>query len=298
MAGVSLFDNEERYDYQAMLDELIEELEVADIELGPEAEQVGVKSVEDVTNMLHQLREAQARFAEVPNVQKINKKDFKARDLTVPPDIDKWMKTHNFYQMRVPVILRPIVGWGFWRLQCAVRFTAEQHPQTHDIYPEHRWHEVLKAEGNLNIGLDAGLRFNVGLDETELVYANLSGQAAAHGGLAAAGDGNVVVNLFNVIVQRPIIDTRGEDTNEASWFIEGYKYVQEGEPYLGVVLRVPKDVDRLQAYGGLIANHRFNVAGAHLTDWPWANFRDALKSFLQKGLPIDDERQWDIVLPS
>lgn len=298
MPTIPSFTTEEQFDYQAMLDEAIETIELAQTELGP-AEQPPQAELEALLSPLRRLKAAQAFFADTLTVQPLEPRDFKARHLELSPAIKKWLQTHTFYLVQVPVTLVPLPGWNFWRLRCWVTFShdsPDEPPKAHDIYPESQWAEILKVETNLNLGLDVELKFNTQLEPGELVYQNLAGQAQVKAGLSVQSSTKLIVKALEGMVQRPQILTAGVEGRDIYWHLEGYNYVQVQEPYLGIVLRVPKQHGGVNAQGGLIANHRFDLWGAHLTDFWWGKFRDKVQSFFQKGVPLSDEKNWPNIL--
>lgn len=299
MDPIPSFTEEEHFDYQAMLDEAIETISLANAELGP-GERLAGEEMAAAVDPLRRLKEAQAFFADSLTVQRLRQRDFKSRGLVVPPQIKGWMKTHRFYLVRAPVTLAPLPGWAFWRLRCWLSFSTSgqtERPKAHDIYPASRWEDILKMEADLRLGLDVELKFQANLEPAELIYRNLAGQGQARGGLAVASDTNLAIQAAQAVVQRPQLISRGEESHDIFWHLEGYQYVQVEEPYLGVVLRVPKESQAVHAQGALIANHRFNIWGAHLTDW-WGALRPKVQSFFNKGVPLEQTKRWQDILPA
>jgi hypothetical protein len=289
---------EDRFNYQALLDEAIEAITSADAQLGPGKHKSKANSDAMIAS-LRKLKEAQALFAPTLTVQRLRKRDFTARDLEPSPEVLKWMDSHRFYLVQIPVTLMPIFGWSFVRLRCWIGFKAgsnkEDPPKAHDIYPENSWAEILKLQPHLNLGLDESLRFWAGLEQSEISYQALSGKAQARIGIAAEGGAKLVIGPFNYSVQRAEVLSTGLENSEIFWQLDGQRHVQKEEPYLAVVLRVPKKIKNIKAEGSLIAYHDFDFWGAHLTDW-WGDFRPKLQSFFSKGVPLEATAKWEHVL--
>jgi hypothetical protein len=291
---IEAFAKEEHFDYQAMLDEAIDTIASANVELGPQSRGPD-QELEAALDPLRKVKEAQALFAPALTVQQLSKRDFQARDLEPSPEVAKWMRDHRFYLVQVPVTLVPAFGWNFVRLKCWVGFETSGEaslPSAHDIYPENVWTEILQLQANLNLGLDERLRFRAGLGQTEVALRNLSGEAQARVIVVAEGGGSLVVGPFDYRVQRAEVLSAGQGNAEVFWQLDGHEHVQREEPYLAVVLRVPKKAEVVNAQGALIAYHDFDFWGAHLTYW-WGDFRDKLHSFFRKGVPIEKTAHWE-----
>lgn len=295
MELIQAFAKEEHFNYQAMLDEAIETISSPDIPLGPE-ERKAVTDLESVLDPLRKLKEAQVLFAPALTVQRLRRRDFEARDLEPSPDVEKWMETHRFYLVRVPVTLMPSSGWNFVRLRCWIGFEADDGmpPKAHDIYPETTWTEILQLQTDLNLGIDESLRFRAGVEGLEGAYQQLSGEAQVKVGLEAEGGLKLVVGPFQYGVQRAGVLSTGLEGSEVFWQLDGHEHVQREEPYLAVVLRVPEKAKAVNAQGALIAYHDFDFLGAHLTDWK-GDFRDKLRTFFSKGIPLEKTSSWQAI---
>lgn len=308
MSSAKQFSTTESFNYQALLDEAIETITTAHTELGDAEPNRVAKGVIDLSP-LHKLKEAQAFFAPQPTVQRLRPKSFAERGLTPTPAVKAWFDTHRFYLLQVPVTLRPSSGWLFNKLECWVGFDNPA-VKIHDICPANAWVDVLKTTTSLTLGLDENFSFtaNLNLDATTAAYAALSTAAdnstpaAPQGGSAkvgigthAAGSMKLVVGPFNYQLWRPQILTVGRENAEAFWHLDGGERVQQQEPYLALVLRVPKGVKKISASGALIAYHDYNRFAADRRDW-WPKLRDKVKAFFLGGLPLENEISWQNIL--
>ncbi len=313
MSAIKQFSTTESFNYQSLLDEAIESIASAHKELGP-FESLPDAKLEDELSPLRKLKDAQAFFAPRLTVQRLRKKAFAERSLTPSSEVKKWFDTHHFYLMQVPVTLRPSSGWLFNRLECWVGFD-DSTVKVHDICPANAWVDVLQASTSLTLGLDENLSFsaNLALAATDAAYTALSATAQSPAaaekvnesdtggsvnvgvGLTAAGGMKLVVGPFNYQIWRPQVLTVGRENAETFWHLDGGERVQRQEPYLAVVLRVPKQVKVLSASGALIAYHDYNRLAADRRDW-WYKLRDKVKAFILGGLPLENEMQWENVL--
>lgn len=296
MESIKQFSTEQSFAYQDMLDEAIETILEADADLGP-LESLPAGAAAEAAP-LRKLKEAQALFAPTLTVQPLGPKAFASRGLAPAGEIKAWLKTHRFYLVQVPVTLRPSAGWLFTRLECWIGFDVPQ-AKIHAICPANAWVDVLNLQTSLSLGLDETLAFaaNLGLAPTALAAGNLSasGQAEVGVGTQASGGLKLVLGPFEYQVWRPQSLAVGRENAEAFWHLDGGERVQQQEPYLAVVLRVPKAVETLSASGELIAYHDFNRLGADHKDW-WKKLRAQVRAFLQGGIPYENQQRWANIL--
>jgi adenylyltransferase/sulfurtransferase len=300
MESIKQFSVAEKFDYEALLDEAIETVIAANVELGPEQRKADA-NLQEAAESLRRLKKAQASFSPSLTIQPLTPREFTARGLEPAPDVKQWMKTHRFYLVQVPVTLRPVAGWAFTRLECWVGFEAgrkgQSPPQIHDLCPDDVWVEILGLKTQLRLGLDEALKFKAGLAGSQNVYQSLSGEAQARVAVEAAGGARLVVGPFAYSVSRRQVSGRGRENSEVFWHLDGQEYVEKEEPYLALVLRVPESLNVVNASGELIAYQQFDFLGAHLKDWE-GSFRDKLKSFFSRGLPLENTASWKNILPA
>ena len=291
------FSVTESYNYQGLLDEAIETILSADVELSHEGQPPDA-ALEELVAPLRNLKEAQAFFSPDLIVTQLSQQDFQARQLKPGQSIEKLMSTHHLYLIQVPVTLKPAFGWVFTRLECGVFFEgvgAGPGPKAHDIYPDDIWSQILQLHTQLQVGVNAELSFQAEIEPIKATYPPLSGEAKAHLAVSTSGNSQLVVGPFNCGVDRPKVLGRGRGNSKVFWQLDGEKYVQREEPYLAVILQVPHTTQAINAQGRLIAYHKFNFLEAHLADWKGV-FREKLRSFFSNGLPLGDVAIWKNVL--
>ncbi|HLW03737.1 MAG TPA: hypothetical protein VKT82_34135 [Ktedonobacterales bacterium] len=294
MALDSHFSSSERSDYEALLEEAIDTILTANLELGPNERQPD-DSLEALVKPLRRLKESRAFFASALDVRHLGRHNFPVSGLQPSLDIQELMDTHDFYLIRIPVTLSPAFGWGFIRLACDVDFACTgpvSAPMTYDIFPDNAWTEILHMQTHLTLGLDEGLGFRAELQPIEAAYQPLSGAAQAKLALEASGGIRLVVGPFSYRVARATVLATGRGNSIVSWKLAGYDVVQREEPSLAVVLRVPKGFQEIRARGWLAAYHKFDFLGSNLTDWA-GRFSEKVRSFFSNGLPIEDAKIWN-----
>jgi len=292
MESIKQFSVTESFDYQSMLDEAIETIESADVALGPTRGHPE-RRLPEIIEPLRRLKESQALFARTLTVRRLTQKDFASRGLQPSADIGQWLRTHRFYLVQVPVTLMPAVNWSFTRLECWIGFDcAGAEAKVHDLYPEDAWVQLLSLETQLQLGVDETLQFRASLDHTGTVYQKLSAEVRTKVVAEGSSGARLVVGPFNYRVNRPDVLGRGRENSQAFWRLDGSQRVQQEEPYLAVVLRVPQAVERVDAAGELRAYHKFDFLSSDLREWA-GDFRDKLRAFFSNGIPLPAQAHWD-----
>jgi hypothetical protein len=286
------FSVKERFDYQNSLTEAIETILSANIALSSN-KSTSQSSLEMIVEPLRKLKEAQAFFAPKLTVHSLSDTDFNERGLTLSRFFQKQLISNNFYLVQVPITLKPSFGWSFARLECWLGFNSND-AKIHDLYPDDEWTDILNVQTRLSLGIDDELNFKAAFEPNELKteFPKLPELASAKVDLKINGKFSLVAGPFDYHVWRTKVIARGRENTEAFWQLDGDSKVQQQEPHLAVVLRVPKRVKNLSAQGALIAYHDFDFWGAHLRDF-WGDFRGKLKTFFSNGVPIESERKWD-----
>lgn len=293
------FSTEERFNYQNMIDEAIETIRDANLELGPE-DQAPDRELAEVVDPLRKLKASQAFFASELTVVPLGVQDFEARGLEPTPEITKWMANHRFYFVQIPVTLMPVDGWMFTKLECWIGFETPDGgklPKAHDIFPESDWSEILKAKMHLNFGLDENLKFRAASQPAAAEDHEASDGPLADVQVSADAGIRMVAGPFDYTVRREVAISRGRENSEAFWRLNGHEYVANEDPYIAVVLRVPKNTREINATGALIAYNEFNFAGAGLSRW-LGKLREKVRSFFMNDMPLENTAKWSSIIPT
>ena len=298
MESIKQFSINQSFAYQELLDEAIETILEAQSELGS-LESLPAQAAAEVAP-LRKLKEAHAFFAPTLTVQPLSQKEFAARGLTPGDEVKKWLKPHRFYLAHVPVTLFPVSGWQFTRLECWVGFD-DPTVKIHAICPPNAWVNVMQTDMSVTLGLDERLDFaaQLGLSPTQVNVDNLAATGADNVGVGVEASGGLkfVFGPYAYQIWRPQRLAVGRENAEAFWHLDGGEQVQKQEPYLALVLRVPKTVTTLSASGELVAYHNYNQLGADHKDW-WKHLREKVKAFFQGGIPYQNQARWENILSS
>jgi hypothetical protein len=198
------------------------------------------------------------------------------------------------YRVEIPLTLFPRRDHGFARIECVVELAAESHPGTAlrviEVAPPPRSRVLARAElgGALELKTNARLHVPVSLPVGTTV-ATAVGEL--YGSLAAGPFSHAAVRECT---QSEIVKGSG-----ARWRfddpIEPERVGAESHQ-LAVVIEVPSTVTRISGAGYLQA---FST-----TDWLtmnvgsfWRELKGSVRSFFQRGLPVEAYAEWSVVLP-
>ncbi|MBN2392720.1 MAG: hypothetical protein JXR84_18460 [Anaerolineae bacterium] len=283
-------------DYEAIFEEAIKAVESR---YGPLSQDGVPKAAPDpAAELLHELKDKKGETAEFSpslSVLPLRKKHFDAHNLDLPTRIDDLMRRYNFYLVRVPVTLMPRPGLAFTRLQCIIEFNSTEgdarRPTIHALFPTDEWQTIIQAHQGLEIGLDNRLTFKAALSDLQVEQGPLSGEAdvlVAPGLVTSAG---LILGKFNYSIKRPKIISTGEGNVKARWFLDSEEFFEREELWLGIVIQVPKDVERVDAAGALLAYRNPRWLTGHLSDvLELISTKSA--QFFKRGAPIENTHLW------
>jgi hypothetical protein len=239
----------------------------------------------------------QALLPAYPDVYRISDKDFIARDKPAPVQFRELAKDFNFYWIRFPVGLKPEINWGFNMIEVRVEFNPGQpphmRPKAYAILPKKEFQTLLGVNSSLEVSLNEKLEFEAGTGEQTLHAGTASAQLKADvSGVAKAGAG-AVFGPFSYHIKKARIDHSATGMEWVFWRIDGAEFFQEDTPELVVITQVPKQTKVVAIKAELQASRYFNTGAA-----PWQavvkRIPDALFGYFDKGMPLRDEKPWDI----
>lgn len=239
-------------------------------------------------DLLDSFDRAVAEFGGYPDVVRLEERHFTEHGLTVPARFRELRRTHRFYWLRFPTVLRPRPGTVYDRLQCGVHFNPdvrEGHllPRAAMILPDRRFQEILAADlgGEVRIGESFEFEASTGRLERQAGPASAAG-AASVDAKAAAGLG-LVAGPFRYSVKRALVDHTAPGAAKVLWTLAGTEFLQTDDLAPIVVLQVPDGVDRVTVAGALRAYHRFDPAAD--VGQAFRYFTERLRAFLRAGAP-------------
>ncbi len=254
----------------------------------PSPEQVAFQ--EKTKALLEEIEKETVEFSKVLQVLPLREEDYEAQGLKVPTKISTQLENYKFYLVSVPITLMPMPGWGFVQLDCILEFNPDEisdnRPVAHEVFPKEEWETIIKASQGLEIGLNEDLEF-----KTPKVDLPVLGKTGV--GFSGLGTASLVVGPFQYSVCRPKIQTSGTGNVKVRWHMEGEHVFEREEPVLSIVLKVPKQIEKVVIIGALKASGRFHTFTADIRHL-FRYLRDRTKKFYEAGAPKTDDCQWDI----
>ncbi|NES03305.1 MAG: hypothetical protein F6K22_10875 [Okeania sp. SIO2F4] len=287
---------------QELLEEAIELVRFSDIHLGDEIlEQEADPLKQQAIALLESLREERVEFSPKLTVYPLKPKDFKIEEQQLSNDIKVGMRHYDFYKIDIPITLKSAPDWAFSSLFCDVTFCPDEKgseqvhllPIIHDIFPSDEWQEILSFQESLTLELDENLAFRAEAEKIEGKWQQLGAEAQAKLAVQVGGGIKLAFGPFNYQIRKAQIKGRGQGTVQASWELQGTKYVNEQDVILGVILRVPKSRNKpINAIGALEVQHDFQVWSAELLDFR-QYFQGVHQQFFEGGAAISKTQVWE-----
>ena len=189
-------------------------------------------------------------------------------------------------------------GWGFNQLE--VRATFDTGPTKGAgvtalyLLPDPVFRDYFKGRETLQVGIDSRLK-------ARMVYRRIAaGQPGgleiefdAGGGVEVKGKSSYVFGPFDYRLTAGKVKTWGAGDNDARWRLDGAKYLNEGDPGLRVMLRVPNDARELNVRVSIMARRYFAMMEASFQD-KVLKLGEAFATFLMKGAPIGGVDEFDL----
>jgi len=214
-----------------------------------------------------------------PEVFRIDESRLNALREDMPVELVELTRLARFYWLSFPVALWASEGRGFNQVQVKMEFNPDdeeaRRPATFDILPDNEFTEKFNAQASVKVGLGANLKF----------------AAVAPVGVEAQTD--LALGPFTYELRALQVKRSAEGYDYARWRLDGAKFIQEHDPGLRVVLRVPRDVDRLVIRGHLRARRYYSMLDARFMK-KIVNLPAKLVSLFGDGAPIGDVRTWDV----
>jgi hypothetical protein len=159
---------------------------------------------------------------------------------------------YNYYYMTITVDMQPAPGAHFKSLICQLNFGPKgpDEPIVVSIFPQTSWEKVMEFGGGMSLGLDADLKWKVGVDA-----AKLSELAEDAPELKAELENKNEMNSFIVLpdfsydLGRFDIAAFGEDNSECYWYIQEADLQKMLTMKFSVVFKVLKETESITLNG-------------------------------------------------
>lgn len=207
------------------------------------------------------------------------------------------LRQWRFYWVAFPIHLWARRGRGFNRLEFKVTFNADEpeqtRPRAHDAVPSQHYAQLAHAGGQVKLGVGAGLKFGVTIPPIDLsaVGVPVEAEANAHAGISL--DTEAVLGPFDYSIRVPVIQRSNLDLDRVIWRLQGAPLVQENDPGLRVVLKVPADTEQLHMSAVLRAQRFVNTFDGTFLE-ALKNLTGKFRMFVNRGAAIGDRKQWDL----
>lgn len=214
--------------------------------------------------------------------------------LGVPVETDELVRKFRFYWLSLPVSLWARPGWGFNRLEAKAEFEADGGATTFDLLPDQEFATRFKLNASLDLGVDARMRFSAEAPVVAVGVPGVAGASAAAKATAGAGaKANLVVGPFDYRVTAARVKHSPPGLDYAYWRLDSAEYVDEGDPGLRVVVRIPKETEAMKVTVTIQARRYFSVMNARFQE-AVRNLPDAIANFFKGGAPLGDRGTWDL----
>ena len=269
-----------------------------DEHLGPLADgKGGAETAEG--RLVREFATEEASLAAYPDVYRITGKDFVAKGKPAPVALTELTHNFDYLWIRFPVGLRPARGWAFHLIEVRIEFNPSDPPQVrpkaYAILPKQEFQTLLKANTHLQIALDESLQFSAkaALPEADLGQVSATGSAKLSA-VAKAGAG-AVFGPFDYTIKRARIEHSATGLEWVFWRIDGAEFFQDDSPELVVIAQVPKHTKAVVVNAQLQASRQFNLLSAPLRS-VIEHIPQMFREFFKKGMPLRDNRTWDIAV--
>lgn len=254
----------------------------------------GPHETSDIGDLVRAFAEDEASLG-CPQLYPVRRDAIAAAATGMPVSTRALTSRARFFLVSFPVSLYSAVGRGFNRLEVKAAFNPGAngvHPTTFDVLPDRQWTTKAKIGAALSAGVNADLKFVVGLPEELSALTGLPVSGSAGASLNNAS--KLVLGPFSWSLGCPEIEHSSPELDHVFWRLNGAKFVREQDPGLRVLLRVPDEIVELRITGQMKARRYYNLFDHKLVE-ATKSLPDALKSFFsEKGTPIFHADEWDL----
>jgi len=191
----------------------------------------------------------------------------------------------DFYYMTHTVDLRPERAAKFWRLTCELDFLPKgsDEPIVQSIFPTQQWRSVLSLGIGMDVGLNANLDWNLGVDSSQLpqLLESLPGELKANVSNKDDFNAFLVVPTYRYELGHPEILTNGEGSSTCYWRIDAQELQKIGTAKFAIVFKVPKGTESIILRGIAWAEPDINWLTANIRD-VFGDLSDRFKQLLRQ----------------
>jgi hypothetical protein len=229
-----------------------------------------------------------------PTIYRLEVDDLDAARRDMPVDVAELTRMSKFYWLELPVSLWARPGWGFNRLEARIEFTGDGGATTFDLLPDQEFATRFQANTEVSLGVDAGMKFAATVPTVAVGQVGVAGlEAGAHAGATAAAQTGFVLGPFKYRVTAPKVKHSATGLDHVFWRLDGAEYVNERDPGMRAVVRVPKEAQELEVRATIQARRYFSMFSARFQE-AVQNLPGAIANFFKGGTPIGDSDSWKL----
>ena len=209
----------------------------------------------------------------------------------VPVDVDELFRTARFYWVELPMKLYTRVGWGYNRLQVHVTFDGgdvgdRAGPTAFSILPDPEFVTYFEGKERVSLGINGRLKGRAELPPVAVGDPSGVGlEFDAGGAIEARVETKYVLGPFDYRLTAAKVKHWGHGHDEARWRLDGARYVDESDPGLRVMLRVPNHVTQLDVRVAVQARRYFATLEANFQE-KIRSIPEVVANFFSNGAPI------------
>jgi hypothetical protein len=236
-------------------------------------------------------------IAKFPNIHRIDPEQLDRDRDDIPRESEQLFRDARFYWIALPVRLYAPIGWGFNRLQARAQFAsgnALPGASTFFLLPDPEFQTYFEGTEKVELGINARLKARAALPT---VTAGTPGgpevEFDASGAVNAGVSTSYVFGPYEYRLTAAKVKHWGAGDDDARWLLNGARYLDEGDPGLRVMLRVPDQVQELTVRVSVEARRYFAMLEASFQE-KVRLLPAALANFFKNGTPIGSVSEFDL----
>lgn len=220
-----------------------------------------------------------------------------ARD-GVPVTVEEQTRRNAHYWISLPVSLWTRATRGFNRVEVRVAFNDEEQddarrPATVDALPDHALVARFEASAELSLAVGADLKFQAGLPEISLEAVGIPAAVQADASAEVGAETKLLLAPRKYSVRAARVARSGLGLGYVFWRLDSEAFVEENDPGLRVILRVPLPSEHLHITAEMVATRYPNLFGAGFRN-AIRDLPSAMRDFFTGGTPITATGDWDL----
>ncbi|NHZ72017.1 MAG: hypothetical protein GWP17_02900 [Aquificales bacterium] len=196
----------------------------------------------------------------------------------------------DFYYMSLAVSLFPKRSNLFKLVECRLEFRGIDGKAAivQSIFPQSQWKTVLEWGGNLSLGLNSNLDWDIGVDGDKLAeVTSLAGVPSANLTTKNELGSRILVPDYTFNVGRAEITATGKGNDHCQWRLRQPELKQSQTVDFIVIFKVPKGTQAIELEGKVIGEPDMDMLVAEVDD-VFGELGDKFKNMFRKS---DDDRQ-------